>query len=256
MAKLPALVTALAEVDGRDHATIDYYARVIREAGYIPTTKRGSGAAEMTAREAANLLIALCGTDSPKDAPLAIDRFRTLVRDYGWTRPKGTELPGLQAAAESTTFGEALEHLINNAPLLAGAIGFFVLQGYRDLSDKARRGLLRQALKPAGVCVPAGLSITFHRYAAEIVLWSSQRGGQEREWQTRFLADVSRLEAGFYGPQEHDRRVAVIVGLPTLLALYRALNPDTETPNTEIAGEEPEVARLGGAPGPEKEFDQ
>src|SRR5215213_6306434 len=59
-------------------ATIDHIARVIREADYIPTTKRGSGAAEMTAQEAVNLLLAANGADTPSDGPAAIDRFRSL----------------------------------------------------------------------------------------------------------------------------------------------------------------------------------
>ena len=52
MAKLPALVDALAAADYRSRATIDQIARVVREAGYIPTTKRGSGAADGLFRKA------------------------------------------------------------------------------------------------------------------------------------------------------------------------------------------------------------
>lgn len=229
MAKLPALVTAAAEVDRHDRATVDHYARVIREAGYIPTTKRGSGAAEMTAREAANLLIALCGADAPKDAPLAIDRFRSLANNSPPGVPGGGLLemakPVFEAVVESATFGEALERLIEGVPELVATVASYVLLASHDRSDKARRILLRQALQPGGGPAAAGLRIVFHRPpAVEIDLWAPDGP----KWQARFLADVGRLEAGFYGSREHDQEVSVAVGLPTLIALSRGIDPEAD----------------------------
>jgi hypothetical protein len=255
MAKLPALVTVLAEVDGRDRATVDHYARTIREAGYIPTTKRGSGAAEMTAREAANLLIALCGADAPKEAPLAIDRFRSLRRFCVWSDEEALA-PALPPLAEANTFGDALEYLIDD-----GVIELGVMVGIYSLAHGARGGKaladgMIRALRPGGVFIPAGLRITFHRYAADIAFWTpspqmgepldysrpERRAGLYRtEWEALFRPDEDRAFAGFYGGGASDRQVAVTVGLPTLFALHEALNPNTDTPDTEIAGDDREL---------------
>jgi hypothetical protein len=50
-----------AECDDRDRTTREHIARVICEAGHMPTTRQGSDAAEMEFREAANLLIGADG---------------------------------------------------------------------------------------------------------------------------------------------------------------------------------------------------
>lgn len=108
--KLPALVKALAEVDEREEATLNHVARLIREAGHLPTTKRGPGSANMGPREMANLLIAANGTDLPRNAPNAVTQFRSLsVREWAGTLCGSDYLAGL---AEAPTFGEALDLLI------------------------------------------------------------------------------------------------------------------------------------------------
>ena len=81
MARLPALIDDLAAHDPRGRPTVELIARNIREAGLITTTKRGRGAAEMTARDAAALLIGLCCSDGPKDAADAVRKFSSLVSD-------------------------------------------------------------------------------------------------------------------------------------------------------------------------------
>lgn len=68
MARLPALIDALAAVDGRPRGAIDHVGRAVREAGLIQTTKRGRGAAEMTAMDAARLVLGLYGADQPAAA--------------------------------------------------------------------------------------------------------------------------------------------------------------------------------------------
>jgi hypothetical protein len=114
MAKLPALVRALLPLDGREYPTLDLIARTVREAGLISTTKRGSGASEMTARDAANLLIGMHAVQSPKLAAHAVVQFRPLRR---LARPDGEAdaLPngtGHKAIRDAETFGEALDALI------------------------------------------------------------------------------------------------------------------------------------------------
>ena len=61
MAKLSALVSALAKCDDRDRTALEHIARALCEAGHMPTTRQGSDAAEMEFREAANLLIGADG---------------------------------------------------------------------------------------------------------------------------------------------------------------------------------------------------
>lgn len=80
MAKLPALVDALTAIDGRPRGAIDHVARAIREAGLIQTTKRGRGASDMTATDAAYLLIGLYGSDQPAHAAKAATEFGNALR--------------------------------------------------------------------------------------------------------------------------------------------------------------------------------
>lgn len=80
MARLPALVDALTQVDGRERVVIDNVARAVREGGWIQTTKRGRGAAEMTAGDAAALVVGLYGAGGMVEAPGAVERFGQLRR--------------------------------------------------------------------------------------------------------------------------------------------------------------------------------
>ncbi|WP_281805363.1 hypothetical protein [Methylocystis echinoides] len=224
MAKLPALVDAIAEVDGRDRATIDHVARVIREAGYIPTTKRGSGASEMTAREAANLLLALKGADAPKDGPLAIDRFRSLRQEetpHSGVNYEGfSQLPiAIKNVAEARTFGEALEALIDGAPELSQCLRQCVFEAYGE----PRAPLIFKMVETGSF---AGVEVTLKRYQAEVALWRNFAGQPETDFITTFLPDLERQEAGFYGAGTKDHRVAVGFGFPTLIHIAQTLSPD------------------------------
>lgn len=82
MATLPNLIDVIAKIDGRDHATLDHMARLIRDAGFIAKGKRGRGAIDMTARDAANLLLGLNGAEAPGDAPAAVSRLRMLRTQF------------------------------------------------------------------------------------------------------------------------------------------------------------------------------
>jgi hypothetical protein len=224
MAKLPALVDAIAEVDGRDRATIDHVARIIREAGYIPTTKRGSGASEMTAREAANLLLALNGADAPKEGPLAIDRFRSLRQNetpYSGVNCEGfSQLPiAIKNVAEARTFGEALEALIDGAPDLSLCLRQYVFETYGE----QRAPLIFRMVETGSF---AGVEVTLKRYHAEVVLWRNVAGQLETDFITTFLPDPERQEAGFYGAGAKDRRVGAGFGFPTLYRIAQSLSPD------------------------------
>lgn len=230
MAKLPALVSALAEVDGRDRATLDHIARVIREAGYIPTTKRGSGAAEMTAREAVNLLLAANGADVPKDGPIAIDRFRSLRLKFA--NPRETSLPTFQSIAEAPTFGDALEALVEGIPeVLIAGLGF-IEQGYTE--EKVRRAFQKGLAMHSWDHIFA-LHVTLRRYTAEIecktwVGTSVQDAYWRNEFSAHFQVDADRFMEGFYGGGRADRTVSVSFSGQTILKLWMALNAQAEAP--------------------------
>lgn len=230
MAKLPALVSALAEVDGREQKTIEHTARVIREAGYIPTTKRGSGAAEMTSREAVNLLLALNGADAPIDAPLAIDRFRSLELYDCVGGEKSDALEALRAISAVKTFGEALEVLIDGMPEIVIGVSNFL-----DAASETEQGAnaCKKLLFSSSWENPVSFKVTLERYSSRIELktWVGS-SHVDAHWRTEFNAlftmDMDRARRGFYGRGDGDRKVAVTITGLTLLKLWMALNPDQE----------------------------
>lgn len=234
MAKIPALVTAMAEVDGRERKTVEHIARTIRERGYIPTGKRGGGAAEMTPREAANLLIALNGADTPQDAPIAIDRFRSLrpyfaghANDF---RKQVETFEGgikpIQDLGRVNTFGEALEVLIEDVPELVEAFRSYAHEAHNDLTpdviDKNLFSMIKLHL--------FGLLINFERYAAKIEFFSMYGMTRRVEFEMKFVHDPDRFQSGFYGSSWPDRKIVVSIGAPTLIAIWQALNPGKSLP--------------------------
>lgn len=235
MSTLPVLVKALAEVDGRDRATIEYFGRTIREAGYIATGKRGMGAPKMTIREAGNLILALNGSDGPKEAPIAIDRFRSLrqflqgdsraFEDY-LDKSRAVPLP-IKDAMEAYTFGDALDSLIEGVPELVRWCFAVFCEQWEDIGDELFTNFLRMDF--------FGVLITLKRYGAEIELF---RGlGSERTVESRilFTMDPGRMTEGFYGRLFPDRKVSVSFGLLTLVAAWRGLNPDVDIIRTITA---------------------
>ena len=139
LARLPALLDKYQKLDGRDYSVLQNLARTIREAGFIPTTKRGSGASLMSEREVVNLILGVNGSDTAMDAPEAVRRLRGLEPyeaeipgfDYGidkngWQNPEAiTEaLHRLRASMWAPLidlrlrFGDACEWLVHNAPAI------------------------------------------------------------------------------------------------------------------------------------------
>lgn len=234
MAKLPALVTEVARIDGRARETVDHIARVIRERGYITTGKRGGGAAEMTAREAANLLIALNGADSPKEGPAAIDRFRSLRAWAVLGRGSAgnaqldkydTYPTAIRNVMDVHTFGEALDSLIEDVPDLVAALRQYSHNAYNDIDaavlDETFYSSLRLSL--------FGLEITFQRYAAKIELYTMYGSDRRVEFEANYMQDQDR-DAGFYGNAWPDRRISVTIGVPTLIAVWQVLHPNEKLP--------------------------
>ena len=62
VALLSDLVKVVAAVQGMEGVSVGIFARAAREAGFINIRGRGRGAAHMSTRDAANLLIAVNGS--------------------------------------------------------------------------------------------------------------------------------------------------------------------------------------------------
>src|SRR4051794_3656929 len=105
MALLSTIVTAVAQVEGMDEAQVGWIARHLREAGLISQAGRGRGAAHMTTRDAAILLIGANTASSAKDAAASTQLYRSLHGQVGRQDP----LKLLQQGAE---FGKSFEAMI------------------------------------------------------------------------------------------------------------------------------------------------
>ncbi len=220
MAKLPALVSALAECDDRDRSTLDHIARVIREAGLIPTTKRGSGASDMTVREAANLLIGASTAEHPKSAAMVVPLYRSLI---GQNLSPNDEQRGVFARiSEARTFGDALETLIEGAPEVLASSFQYVDDAYGGNHTAEQLRLLKAMVLRGDL---AAVEVIFSRptpYAEMRVV--TRPAGQERlQYHWRFMVDADLFMQGFYTDRRRDRTSTVTVGLRTLLALFAAV---------------------------------
>lgn len=234
MNTLPKLVSALPEVDGREKKTIEHIGRLIREAGFLPKGKSGAGAPIMTSKEVANLIIALNGTNNPKDAPIEISRFRSLKQYFqGNARtmiedfydPKGDYPKPISLAMESKTFGLALEAVVDGVPEL--------YQHFFDQCGKYTPEFDQHKICQVGYQTGLfGLEIIFEKYHCSIGLYSGLSGYAMRKYDCRikFKVDEDLLEEGHYsmGDERIDRKVSVEIGFATLVAAWQAINPNKE----------------------------
>lgn len=224
MAKLPALIAKLAPLDGRSMETLAHVARVIRERGLMTTTKRGVGAAEMTVRDATNLLIALNGAHVPKDAPDAVEHYRSFSRT-GLCEP----LPGfpesMYRAFNASTFGDALEKLIEVAPLLVETVRKLHNQVHmsrsEDYDDSDGRDFLL-ALRSAD----CGVEVSFQKTHATIALYDKDEFDDRRNYIVALFVLNRNHSRSSYQQQWADREVIVNIGLLTLMAVWFALHPN------------------------------
>jgi len=130
MARLPALIDALTLCDDRPRGTIDHIARTMREAGLIQTTKRGRGAAEMTARDAAALVLGLYGLADASPDAIAQGQVLADLKRFGRATRKGSPigehdpLPDvLRPVTTAPTLLDGVAALIELAPLLRPSTG-------------------------------------------------------------------------------------------------------------------------------------
>lgn len=121
MARLPDLISAVAEWDDRDRATIEHFVDVLRETGYLPDAQAELPAPELRASEAATLLIALNGSDTPERGADALEAFGNLLwnpaSEWDDDDPLARTLVG-------KPFREALAALLHHLPpVVAGSFG-------------------------------------------------------------------------------------------------------------------------------------
>lgn len=120
---LSQLVDEVSRITAIPVSTVFAYGRFAREAGLIAQGGRGKGGAEMQVTDAANLLIALGGTDVAREGPAAIRAFRELsgtavfvhtpLATYfrNWLKPVGGRTRGTTLRIVPN-FGEFVEWLI------------------------------------------------------------------------------------------------------------------------------------------------
>jgi hypothetical protein len=123
MAKSPEMVAAISEIMGRDPLSLRVALRRLHEADLIAVTGKGRGAKDMTAYDAACLLLATAGGTPLKDAPEAVATYRNRRTFAEATRlASRAEIFGgyfsrdlIAAILTSATFGRALAGIIRCA---------------------------------------------------------------------------------------------------------------------------------------------
>lgn len=88
VAKLSDLVEAVSTVTGWPEGNVGLYARHAREAGHIIQGARGNAAPNVSARDAASLLVALLGSDQAKLAADSIKAYKATESELARTRFK------------------------------------------------------------------------------------------------------------------------------------------------------------------------
>lgn len=122
MAKLPAIIDLIAKHDTRSVPTITNYARVLREAGYLPKGKRGRGAPDLHPLEVADLVIGLAGASDAVDAPYAVEILREaklnpkIELEHEGIVDAGHELKHWSIAEACEDFGSLLASLLSDEP--------------------------------------------------------------------------------------------------------------------------------------------
>lgn len=115
MALLSDLVTVCAEQRLDSAATLNVFARRLREAGRLSKAGRGRGAAHMTYLDAARFLIAAAATDHPEQASDAEFVFSNLVRSSDDGMDGDFPMPKQDAPTLDMALAKTLEALGNGS---------------------------------------------------------------------------------------------------------------------------------------------
>lgn len=106
------LVLAMADTLGLPHATVVVYDRYLAAAGLRSKSGRGWSAARVTARDAANLLIAILASGQVKDAVASVRRYEQTQADDGFA---GVGISRIAALVSGHSFVDAVEALFGAA---------------------------------------------------------------------------------------------------------------------------------------------
>jgi hypothetical protein len=227
MVKVPEVAAALSDVDGRDVEAIEWVARCLREAGSLPSNGRGNPLADLTARDAVNLLFALNGSDNARDAAKHVEHFRALVpTPFG----KACHFPArdvqdrlarpLLAAA---TFGAAVEYLIDNClPYAAWLTAFVPEKIKRDRLGYAKHfgADLQVQLVRVGAMPTTGIIRLYHHDRA--------RGRYHVDLEQHYGIAGERVEDAYRLNPAQDRSVMGSFGIRTLATAFVALYGEAE----------------------------
>ncbi|TYO68494.1 hypothetical protein FXV83_00385 [Bradyrhizobium hipponense] len=178
MATLSQLIAAIAAAEGIDAERVTAIGRAVREHGLVRTSGRGTSAAQMEERDAANLLIATNTADTARTAPAAVLQYRALQakRDKR-TSEFGSELEELISAAKR----EVLADYVTKMIAVVGARGHIL--GKRRYPNEAYQFELTFEKPIPSVFVHIGAS----HARPDVILFSDRReppikaGGDRRE---------------------------------------------------------------------------
>lgn len=112
MARPTQLVEGIARAFGVPEPTVMLHFRNLREAGLRGVSQRGRGAGNVTARDAAHLLLAVAGSPHVKNSVLPVERNGRMMTSEGAWRLTETPVAALQALRPDHTFADALEALV------------------------------------------------------------------------------------------------------------------------------------------------
>jgi hypothetical protein len=112
MATPAQLMVVVANVLGISHSTVVTHDRHLAKAGLRTVGGRGTGAAQMTARDAARLLLAVVGASAVKDSLVPVQRHGRLLAAEGAWRLPFLPVPQLQALGTDHSLEQAIVALI------------------------------------------------------------------------------------------------------------------------------------------------
>lgn len=235
MATLPQMIDVLAEIDNREKPTVAQFGRSIREGGFIPGGKRGVGAPQLETQHVASLLLGTFGCESPARAPEVVARYRCLrlheqkikknaPREVDAAIYESSPLIGLIESAAN--FGEAIENLIDGAPVVAKELVRFsqpIVYSSVPLDEvcaaNAQDKVARHSMHALHVTL-------YERYAYITLLepvWHNLVGLPV--WR----ADFQALSGDYLSFPSCDRQVAVTFTHNTFFALHQAMNASNKS---------------------------
>ena len=220
MIRLPALITEYARLDGRPRSTIAWYARLAREAGELPTTKRGRGAAQMGVREAVNLVLACNCNEDPKEGARYLDLFRRMKANRNFEY-EDIEDQRIQEIAKISRLGDALEEFIKLTPYMYHEFDRIIDERETGLSFSQRFFIIKSLpcleLSPMGAKLMISPKFIYRRSIYE------GDSGYIVEYQVPIEFDGDELEAtrytvstNFLRERTISLRFGVFIGLASL----------------------------------------